>query len=115
MKRGICAIGLFVVIQVVVQILFKYGSLGQNNWLMIYILANVLSITSTHFAMVGYKYLNPNMALGVAVSSLYILSQVFLSVLFDSDLSFFKWMLLIVMAISMLLFIRAGNSEVNKY
>ena len=113
-KTGIISIITFVILQIFVQATFKWGSLEQSNWLSGYIAANIISLISTYFMMIAYKHLNPNVAYGIAISSVFILSQIALSILFKSALSSFQWIILSAIAIAMVFFPITGSIHSNK-
>jgi hypothetical protein len=112
-KIGIGAIGIFLLMQIFVQVTFKWGSLSEANWLPGFIIANVVSISSTWFMMLSYKHLNPNIAFGIAVSSMFICSQVALSLVFKSKMIPAQWIILFVIAICMVLFTVLEKKQQN--
>jgi multidrug transporter EmrE-like cation transporter len=112
-KIGIGAIGIFLLMQIFVQVTFKWGSLSEANWLPGFIVANVVSISSTWFMMVSYKHLNPNIAFGIAVSSMFICSQVALSLVFKSRMVPAQWVILVVIAVCMALFTFLEKKQEN--
>ncbi|MCK9410781.1 MAG: hypothetical protein M0Q53_00675 [Prolixibacteraceae bacterium] len=112
-KIGIGAIGIFLLLQIFVQLTFKWGSLSEANWLPGYIVANLVSISSTWFMMISYKHLNPNIAFGIAVASIFICGQVALSLVFKSKMVFLQWIILVVIAVCMLLFTTLEKQQHN--
>jgi multidrug transporter EmrE-like cation transporter len=103
-KIGIGAIGIYLLLQMFVQVTFKWGSLSEENWLTGFIVANLVSLPSTWFMMISYKHLNPNLAFGIAVASIFICGQLALSLVFKSEMSLLQWIILIVIAVCMVLF-----------
>jgi hypothetical protein len=108
-KIGIGAIGIFLLLQIFVQVTFKWGSLNEANWLPGFIVANLVSVSSTWFMMVSYKHLNPNIAYGIAISSIFICSQVALSLVFNIKMAPLQWIILVVIAVCMVLFTLMGK------
>lgn len=74
----------FMGMQTAAMLLFKYGSAHPSRWLLSFIVANVIGITSTWILMVIYKYLNVNVAMGVAMGGSFLLGQIVLSLVFRS-------------------------------
>lgn len=112
-KIGIGAIGIFLLMQIFVQVTFKWGSLSEANWLPGFIAANVVSISSTWFMMISYKYLNPNIAFGIAVASIFICSQIALSLVFKTTMVPLQWIILVVIAVCMVLFTILEKQQQN--
>ena len=112
-KIGIGAIGIFLLMQIFVQVTFKWGSLSEANWLPGFIVANVVSICSTWFMMISYKHLNPNIAFGIAIASMFICSQVALTLIFKSKMLPAQWIILVVIAICMVLFTLLEKKQQN--
>jgi multidrug transporter EmrE-like cation transporter len=109
---AIGSISVFVVMQVFVGIIFKWGSLKKERWLLSFIVANVTALISTWFLMTAYKYLNTNITYGVSVGSTFIISQVALSLIFKSKLSLAQWLILVIITGCMTLFTFLGNTTV---
>ena len=105
---AIGSISAFVILQVLVAIIFKWGSSSKTRWLWSFIVANIVALISTWFLMTAYKYLNTNIAYGVSLGSTFILVQLALSLIFKSKLSYIQWMLIFVIAVSMILFAVLG-------
>jgi multidrug transporter EmrE-like cation transporter len=107
---AIGSISAFVTMQVLVSIIFKWGSSGSKSlWLWSFIVANIIALISTWFLMTAYKYLNTNITYGIGVGTTFILTQVALSLIFKSKMSMAQWALLVVIAVCMALFTLLGS------
>jgi multidrug transporter EmrE-like cation transporter len=106
---AIGSISAFVIMQVLVSIIFKWGSSSKARWLWSFIVANIIALISTWFLMTAYKYLNTNITYGVSVGSTFILTQIALSLIFKSKMSLAQWAILVVIAVCMTLFTLLGS------
>jgi multidrug transporter EmrE-like cation transporter len=105
---AIGSVSAFVIMQVLVSIIFKWGSSGKARWLWSFIIANIIALISTWFLMTAYKYLNANITFGVSYGTCFILTQLALSLFFKSKMSLAQWSLLVVIAVCMALFTVSG-------
>ena len=87
----ILSIGVFWVMQVIAQILFKWGSTSEARWLWGFIGGNAFGFSSIWLLMATYKVMNPNVALGIGVGGSFLLSQLALALVFKSEVSFWQW------------------------
>jgi multidrug transporter EmrE-like cation transporter len=87
----VAAIGGFLGLQVVTQLLFKWGSLAPSRWGWGLVAGNVVAIASTWLLMMVYKSMNPNVALGICGGGAFLLTQVAMAAIFKSDLSITQW------------------------
>jgi multidrug transporter EmrE-like cation transporter len=106
---AIGSISAFVIMQVLVSIIFKWGSSPKSRWLWSFIVANIIALISTWFLMTAYKYMNTNITYGIAGGATFIITQIVLSLIFKSKMSLAQWALLVVIAICMTLFALLGN------
>jgi multidrug transporter EmrE-like cation transporter len=106
---AIGSISAFVIMQILVSIFFKWGSSSKARWLWCFIVGNILALISTWFLMIAYKYLNANITYGICLGATFILTQVTLSLIFKSKLSYLQWMLLLVITVGMTLFTVSGT------
>lgn len=93
---------IFWVMQVIAQILFKYGSLSERNWLIGFIGGNLFGFSSIWLLMLLYKNINVNVALGLAGGGAFLLSQIVLAVLFRTSLTPVQWMSVVLITIGMI-------------
>jgi len=73
--------------QAIAQLLFKYGSLHQNRWLLFFVLGNMLGASSIWLLMLLYKHMNVNVALALAGGGAFISCQVALAIFHRSRLT----------------------------
>lgn len=87
----------FWLMQVVAQILFKWGSVSETRWLTGFIVGNLFGFSSIWLLMLVYKVMNPNVALAMATAGAFLFGQIGLSVAFKTQLS--PWQMLGVLSI----------------
>lgn len=82
---------LFIAMQILAQAIFKWGSLtpGRSVWGLI--LGNIFGVSSTWLLILMYRYMNVNVAFGMAFGISFICAQVALSLIFHSTLTFGQW------------------------
>jgi len=78
--------------QIIAQLLFKWGATDQENWMLGFVSGNLFGFSSIWFLMILYKELNPNVALGIATAGSFLLSQIALSYLFKSNINLMQWL-----------------------
>ena len=108
MAIAIGSISVFVTMQVLVSIIFKWGSTDKSRWLWSFIIANIVALISTWFLMIAYKYLNTNITYGICVGATFIITQIALSLVYKSKMSLAQWALLVVITVCMTLFTLLG-------
>jgi len=92
MTSGTAAsIGVFIGMQVVAQLLFKWGSLPDGRWWWGFFGGNLFGFTSIWLLMMVYKAMNPNIAMGICVGGSFLLTQLALALVFRSDISATQW------------------------
>lgn len=84
-------IAIFCAMQVIAQLLFKWGSVSEGRWLLGFFGGNVFGFSSIWLLMLVYRSMNPNIALGICGGGSFLLSQVALAVVFKSDISLTQW------------------------
>jgi len=88
-------IGVYLVIfwamQVVAQVLFKWGSTSESRWLWGFFGGNLFGFSSIWLLMVVYKTINPNIALGIATGGAFLLSQIALALVFKAKVTAMQW------------------------
>jgi len=102
---------IFWAMQVVAQILFKWGSAHSSYWLWGFFLGNFFGMSSIWFLMLIYKMINPNIALGIAFGGAFLLSQLALALIFKSKINFLAWVGIVMMTVGMILLASKGLIE----
>lgn len=82
---------IFWVMQVVAQVLFKWGSMSESRWLLGFLGGNLFGFSSIWLLMLVYKAINPNIAFGIATGGAFILGQIALALAFKSKVSPMQW------------------------
>jgi len=77
--------------QLIANLLFKFGSTLPSRWLPGFILGNVFGASSIYFMMKLYTRLNPNIANTIAGAGTFILVQLALGILFHSRPTPLQW------------------------
>jgi multidrug transporter EmrE-like cation transporter len=90
-SSSIVIIGIFCAMQVIAQLLFKWGSLSDGRWLWGFLGGNLFGFTSIWLLMLVYKHMNPNTALGICGGASFLLAQLALAVVFRSQVSWVQW------------------------
>ncbi|MBF0558289.1 MAG: hypothetical protein HQL08_05875 [Nitrospirae bacterium] len=75
---------IFWLMQVVAQVLFKWGSGSESRWMLGFIGGNLFGFSSIWLLMLIYKAINPNVALGISTGGAFLLGQVALAIAFRS-------------------------------
>ncbi|GMV37671.1 MAG: hypothetical protein AMXMBFR61_21790 [Fimbriimonadales bacterium] len=101
----------FWVMQIVAQILFKWGSLSESRWMWGFWGGNALGLSSIWLLMLVYRVINPNVALGVAAGGAFLLSQVAIAVAFRSKVAPVQWLGIATMVVGMLLLATGGMAQ----
>lgn len=98
------AIVIFWGMQIIAQLLFKWGTTDQGNWMLGFVVGNFFGFSSIWLLMILYKELNPNIALGIATAGSFLLSQIALSYFFKSNINTTQWLgvALIAVGVTML-------------
>ena len=82
---------IFWAMQVVAQVLFKWGSTSESRWLWGFFLGNLFGFSSIWLLMLVYKTINPNIALGIAAGGAFLLAQIALALAFKSKVTLMQW------------------------
>ena len=88
---GILAITMFWIMQVIANLLFKWGSASDSRWLWGFLGGNAFGFSSIWLMMTAYKLMNPNIALGICGGGSFLLAQLALAVVFKSPVSLSQW------------------------
>ena len=106
-------IGVYLVIfwamQVVAQVLFKWGSTSEERWLWGFLGGNLFGFSSIWLLMLVYKTINPNIALGIAAGGAFFLCQIALAMAFKSKVTPMQWAGIVAIVAGMMA-LAAGKS-----
>ncbi len=95
---------IFWAMQVVAQVLFKYGSGGTSaRWWIGFAAGNVFGASSILLLMKLYARMNPNLALALGVGGSFLFSQFVLSWVFESRLLVSQWIGFLLITAGMVL------------
>jgi len=99
-----CLLLIFWAMQVLAQILFKYGSEGTSmRWWLGFAAGNVFGASSILLLMKLYTRMNPNLALALGAGGAFLFSQFVLSWVFGSRLMVSQWIGLLLITAGMTL------------
>ena len=105
-------VGLFVVfwiMQVAASMLFKYGSGAPDRWMLCFVFANIIGISSTWLLMMLYRQMQVNVAMGLAMGLAFLFSQVAVAMAFQSSLTVLQYGGIIGITGGMLLLCMGGR------
>jgi len=94
---------LFWAMQIVAQLLFKWGSAAPGRWAMGFFGGHAFGVTSVVFLMLLYKTMNPNVALGLCLGGSFLAAQIALALVFRSGIGTVQYVGIAAMAAGMLL------------
>ncbi len=94
---------IFWLMQAIAQLLFKWGSLSDKYWLTGFLLGNLFGFSSIWLLMLVYKNIQPNVALGLATSGGFVLSQIAIVLIFKSSLAPIQWIGMLTIVIGVVL------------
>ncbi len=84
-------LGVFWAMQTTAMILFKWGSTESGRWLWGFAGGHVFGVSSIWILMVLYKSMNPNVAMGIALSGGFLCAQLGVALVYHSQLTFVQW------------------------
>ena len=87
MLKNIVLLAIFWAMQVAAVYFFKLGGTAPGRWVPCFLAGNAFGLTSTWLLMLIYQSMNINVALGLATGIAFMLSQIFMGVIFKSSLS----------------------------
>jgi len=99
----IAAITAFLAMQVIAQLIIKWGSAADGRWWWGFFGGNLFGFSSIWLLMLVYRSMNPNVALGICGGGSFLLVQVALAFVFKSDISVTQWGGVVVIFAGMLL------------
>jgi multidrug transporter EmrE-like cation transporter len=84
-------LGLFIVMQVLAQAIFKWGSLvpGRSVWGLV--IGNIFGVSSTWLLILLYRFMNVNVAFAIAFGLSFVCVQITLFLIFHSSLTIGQW------------------------
>lgn len=95
----------FWAMQAAAQILFKYGSVMPERWLLGFIAGNVSGASSIWFLMLLYRSMNANVALGLGTGGGFLCAQLAIAFIFRSNLSLAQYAGMAAISAGMMLFV----------
>ena len=87
----LAAVAVFLGMQVIAQLLFKWGSASDGRWWWGFLGGNLFGFSSIWLLMLVYKSMNPNLALGICGGGSFLLAQLALALVFKSPVSLLQW------------------------
>jgi len=93
---------IFWVMQVIAQIIFKWGSASGSRWLWGFLGGNLFGFSSIWLLMLLYKTINPNVAFGIAGGGAFLLSQIALAIIFSSKVTTIQWAGIVAIVLGMM-------------
>jgi len=103
-------IAVFWGMQVVAQLLFKWGSLSSSRWLWGFVGGHLFGISSIWILMILYRTMNPNVALGICFGGMFLLTQVAIAFVFRSGISAVQYTGIAAITLGMILLAAGGRS-----
>jgi len=108
LRIAVCLL-IFWLMQVIAQVLFKWGSMSEPRWIWGFLGGNVFGFSSIWLLMLVYKAINPNIALGIATGGSFFLSQVVIVFAFKSKVLPVQWIGIAAIVIGMIV-LAAGRA-----
>ena len=96
-------LAVFWAMQVVAQLLFKWGSDTPGRAVWGFCSGHAFGVTSIIFLMLLYKMMNPNVALGICFGGAFLLAQVALAVVYRTGLGVTQYAGILVITAGMVL------------
>ena len=100
---SICTITCFWAMQIVAQLIFKWGTTADSRWMLGFLGGNLFGFSSIWLLMLVYKSINPNIALGICGGGSFLFSQIALAGVFRSSVSIIQWGGVLAIVMGMLL------------
>ena len=94
---------LFWGMQVVANLLFKWGSLTPENWIKGFVGGHLFGVTSAWFMMILYKSINPNVVFGICFGGAFFCVQIAIARVFHSELAISQYIGIIAIVAGILL------------
>ena len=93
----------FWAMQIVAQLLFKWGSDTPGRAVWGFFGGHAFGVTSIIFLMLLYRTMNPNVALGVCFGGAFLLSQAALAVVYRTGLGAAQYVGILIITVGMVL------------
>jgi multidrug transporter EmrE-like cation transporter len=84
-------LGIFILFQIIANMLFKTGSLNNKYFIPCFIIANVFGMSSTWILMLVYKSLDANVAMAIGGGATFLIVQLFLMIFFGTKMVLYQW------------------------
>ncbi len=82
----------FFTLQVLANLLFKYGGDHPERYWLCFIFGNIMGVSSIWFMMQIYQRMNANVGLAIAGGGSFLLVQLALFICFDGRLNVMQWL-----------------------
>jgi len=82
----------FFALQILANLLFKYGSIHPGRYWLGFILGNIFGMSSIWFMMQIYRRMNANVGMAIAGGGSFLLVQLALFFCFDGRLNATQWL-----------------------
>lgn len=103
LPKIIIGILVFWVMQVIANLLFKWGSDTPGRWAVGFFCGHLFGVSSIAFLMLLYKTMNPNIALGICLGGAFLAAQVTLAVVYRSSLTPIQYTGILAITIGMIM------------
>ena len=100
----------FWLMQAGAQVLFKYGSLSPQRWLLGFLCGNVLGASSIWLLMLLYRSMQPSIALGLGSGGGFICAQLAVALLFKAPLNLPQFAAMLAIGGGMAVFVMSGRT-----
>ncbi len=104
------AIAVFLLMQVLAAVLFKWGSTAPHLWWWGFGLGNMVGVSSIIFMMYAYARMHPNLALAICVGGSFFLTQIALALIFRSPMNIAQWGGVLLMILGILAIAYGGKT-----
>ena len=98
--------------QVLQQIVFKWGSLSESRWAWGFWGGNLIGFSSIWLLMRVYKAMSPNVAFGVATGGAFLLCQIAIFFVFKSKLAPLQWAGIVAIVVGMIV-LATGSTQAS--
>ncbi|MDO9543041.1 MAG: hypothetical protein Q7J98_12065 [Kiritimatiellia bacterium] len=99
----IIGILLFWAMQVIAQLLFKWGSDTPGRWAWGFFGGHLFGVSSIAFLMLLYKTMDPNVALGLCLGGSFLAAQVALAIVCRSGLALTQYAGILAITVGMIM------------
>ena len=85
--KTVAAVVAFWVLQIIANLLFKWGSQSAGRWAWGFFGGHLFGVTSIIFVMILYKTMHPNIAQGLCFGGAFLMVQLALALAFRASLT----------------------------